>query len=300
MLKVKGNYPFPVLGKGRNDYIPSCKFFIKMMEERNRINGNQIYLYVSYELVSNSIQRLLDEKKAKAVVFIRCQDTSFTRAYPFEDSLHEQYVEINKFDVIGQIEISGAIVAVENINGFSGDDELNSIYFDNLIFKYAKGNYLAIDSGFVQPVNSEELDKPIRSIFMISHDPAGNNKNNLVPDFNDDLITILVSRETYELYCAYKDNHDPRIQKMLSSVLVLPVLSDVVHRINENNPDNGEDVEKGWYKSIQYKAEKKHISLSDHMESSTLANLLLDDIVTDAMKGIDAIMSSGLDMDDLD
>lgn len=294
-MSVKSNYPNFVLGKGRNDYIDTCSFSVDVVKKS--IIDDDLVCSVKYVLVSKFLEHLVKERIASIVILIKCNSTNFIRCFSFEEGALNQTIKINKYDVANKVDVIGVIVANQRIDEFTGEGEFNPLWYDGeSLPAVAKGDILAIDDeNFIEL--DAELKKPIHSFFYIKGCEDNEIKNkNILPDFNQDKIIIMVSKKTYKLYCNLMKERDASLDKLISSVLILPVLAEAISYVKAGIRIDHDDCyddygysNKKWFRAIRLQCGEKGIDLEDDDVSiSTAANMLFNDC---ALVSLEKILS---------
>ena len=130
-MKVgKKLFPYPTLNNAEliNAYVDSHYSIQFEME----INDKYLLLKNTHIDIKNiSIERLIEENKAKAVLIIECSQTLYRKT--FELSIDSQNIEILLSDLNGSVEISSFIYALEDISSYSSEyfiDDYREYSFD--------------------------------------------------------------------------------------------------------------------------------------------------------------------------
>jgi hypothetical protein len=293
MKSQKNEFPNPVLAAGRDDYIAACQFGTVFDPEKIVVTSDDIIIPISYSLVCNGLQQLIDDNKALAVIGIKSSSSSYSRLFIFPKEETAMELHIPKFKVVKRIELTGSIIATAAMNDFKCEGEFNDLYFSSSTFEIRKGDVLAKEDTRIIYVDDTELEKPIASIFNINRTPS--QEDDVMPDFSGDKIEINLKEELYNLYFNFKDFNNGSLRRYITSVIVYPVLVEAISKICEfyrEDLDDGSD-DKRWFRAIEGKAQKLGISFNTYQDSTTLlANKLLGDIALDALKSFKDTLDS--------
>lgn len=290
MKAVKYEFPNPVLAANRDDYIATCKFITFVHENKIAVEDDNIKVPVSYELVCDGIQKLLDSEKAKAVVRVISSAASYSRIFFFNKGKTETVLFIPKYSVVNKFSVSISVVANEDIKAFNCKNEFNELYFSNLSFEIRRGDILAASEDRIIYVDDTELEKPISSIFnIISRDDL--TFDEIDTDYTGEKIAVYLSKELYQLYNEFTSFNNGVLRRYAIGIIVYPVLVEALAKIEESYKESPDEAEENtvrthrWSRAIDCKAKQFDINLSDLQESYTaVANKLLGDVSSDALK----------------
>lgn len=292
----KKNYPYPVLAPGRDDY-SDCFFEVCFCEEDIVVTEDNIEIPISYKLYCETLERMISNSKAQVVIKIKSSPASYSRIIRFDENKKEQIFKIPKYHVIGNIELTGIIVAKEKIDHFSCC-EFNQLYFSGMTFDFQKGDFLALDTTRKIYIDDSELEKPIASIFTINK--VVEQEEDIVIDFSDEKININLSVELNKMYWTLKDFNNGALRRYVIAVIVYPALVEAIEQIKDHyREDDDEDYsEKRWFRAIELKAQKHDVVMAEYNGSSVaLADALLGNIALDALQSfketLDQEMNNG-------
>ena len=294
MKSVKNEFPNPVLAAERDDYIESCSFSTIFNTSQIEVTADEINIPVTYSLVCNGLQDLINNDQAVVVVSVKSSAASYSRLFCFPKDSNSMVIPVPKFGVVKRIEIGGSIIARTPIPGFKCDGEFNELYFGNSTFEIRKGDILAREDSRVIYIDDTELEKPLASIFNINN--GHEQDEQILPDFGGDKIEINLCEPLYKLYTDFIEFNNGALRRYVTGVIVYPVLVEAIARICESYQlGNGEDHDKRWFRAIELKAERKNVVLAQYSDSYTmLANRLLGDISLDALQRLKDILESEL------
>ena len=303
MRAIKNEFPNPVLAKDRDDYIESCCFYTTLEENDIVVGKENISIPIKYSLECEGLKKLLESEDAVVIVIVKSSAASFSRLYRFPLNDTKTIVEIPKYSVVNKIEITGFIVAANNIDNFNCPGEFNDLYFGSMTFEIRKGDILATEDSRIIYVDDSELEKPISSIFYVSE--SNEISSDIFPDFNDHKITIYLKKNLYDLYYALKDFNNGSLRRYTIGIIVYPVLVEAItyvigyYQNKEDDSSGGQTYsDYRWFRTIVKKAEEAQIDLHTYADPVTsLADRLLGEISLDALKSfkdtLDREMDSG-------
>lgn len=285
MKKMKAEFPNPILTETGDDYV-NCSFKIILPQENVRVEDNDIVLDIQYELICDGLQQLISSSVAKVIVVVQSSAASFRRVFIFDKKRTDLCIKVGKNEVIRNIEITGFIVAAEDINSFKLEEH-NYDYFKGIAFSIRKGDILAQEKGKIMNLDASELEKPLSSIFDI--ESCDSLEEMICSNFADEKILILVKPKVYEVYYTMKRFNNGSLRRYLSGIIIFPVLIEAIDRMLENIrcDDDARDetmFNKRWYLAIEKKLKEYNINLDEYEDSTvTIANKLLGGIVFDAL-----------------
>lgn len=290
------NYPYPVLAQGRDDY-NNCVFEVFFCENEITVTEENIEIPISYDLSCDSIEKMVLDEKAQVIIKIKSSPASYSRIVKFDVNERKMTLKIPKYEVIGNVEITGLIVAKERIEHFTCG-ELNQLYFSGMTFDFQKGDFLALDTTRKIYIDDSELENPIASIFTINK--VLEQEGDVVVDFSDEKININLSVELNKMYWTLKDFNNGALRRYVIAVIVYPALVEAIEQIKDYYREVAEEdySEKRWFRAIELKAQKHNIVMSEYGGSSVaLADTLLGNIALDALKSfkdtLDQEMNNG-------
>lgn len=284
MARSKLDYPHPVLMPDGDDYDTECSFSVIL---QGGVQEDECYVRfeLKYNLQCDCLEKLINEGKAKVVVYIESPNSSFRQMLFFPENEFEIKIQIKKDIVSHKITAKPYIIATEKIDVFSSE-KFNPEYFENASFDIRKGDILAIEKQYDIVLENIDMFKNCASVFSIRLDEK-------VPDgvkvnYNDHKINIMVNKTDYEKYCDLREQKDFRC--LLSSVLVFPALVEVIEAMKREKNGEEEGIsEKRWFLVIEKQLKRKNISLKDMMSSVQIANELLGDILRSSLMSLDYI-----------
>lgn len=289
MKTLKNEFPHPVLIDNGSDYI-DCSF--ELSEPENiRIDGDNLCFDTKYILISNGLNNLLTEEKAKVLLKIYSPKTAYRSTFTFNNS-NTVNVAIPKDKIAEKIEIYGSIIANQPLENFCLAEH-NKDLFGTAYFEIRKADILAMAKKIVIPLDASELEGPVVSIFNISKNPDLN--VSIRPDFDDESgkITIYLNPKVYDTYSILRVK-SPELKRYLAAVIVFPVLVEALSFIKKQSDEESIYEEKRWYRMINKKMEAKGINLEE-TGIVEAANILLGEIVQEALISFSEKMNAEFD-----
>ena len=280
-MKVgKKLFPYPTLNNAEliNAYVDSHYSIQFEME----INDKYLLLKNTHIDIKNiSIERLIEENKAKAVLIIECSQTLYRKT--FELSIDSQNIEILLSDLNGSVEISSFIYALEDISSYSSEyfiDDYREYSFD--IDKY---DILAIDDGYrIKIMHEDKKDKKISSIFSVIPNSNSEVEEGVEVSADKDKIVIIIPQQYYGLYDNMRFNDN--FTNIFFGLLGISALETCLQTIRDNFEEYNDDLEEvifkyTWFTSVMKRYENLHnkpltADAFKEIDSFWLAQELLD------------------------
>lgn len=282
MLKSKLDYPHPVLMPDGDDYDKECSFSVNMQEEEDDC---YVMFAMQYNLHCDSLEKLIDEGKARTVVYIESPNSSFREMRLFPENELSIKIEVKKDMVSRKITIKPYIIAIEEIENFSSK-WFNADYFENASFDIRKGDMLAIEKQHDILLDNTDLVKNCASVFSVRLDEKV--PNGMKVNYNDHKINVMLNKSDYEKYRDLREQQE--FHCLLSSTLIFPALVEVIEAMKREKKDGEEGIsEKRWFLAIEKQLESKNIELGDMISSVKIANELLGNILKSSLMSLDYI-----------
>lgn len=270
MKKSNVNYPHPVLASSNEDYI-NCNFELTCEYE---VQGQEALIKLEYFLNCAGLKSLIDDKKAKILVYLESLVAEYRKTFDFVDD-NKLIIPLKRNEVNKNLQVRGYIVAIDHIPNFSLEEH-NKDLFSNIPFDIRKGDVLAISDAFYNiPIDDYDPLANKQSIFAIHKDP--DQKEEMLVDYIQDpkgKISIKLNEETYEKYCELYKAPDPRI--ILASLFAIPALIDALAYIKCATQDDLEGIEnQKWYQVVSSKLKDEKIDLESEVSLSNVANRIM-------------------------
>lgn len=275
-------YPHPILWEYVDDY-KNSKFDCNVVMKRNFRN---FILEVSFKLENIGLQKMIDDGLAEFLVHVESPKSSF-RIIKSSD-VKEKKITISEKNILGKVSICSFIVAKKDIDNFFNNDWDEE--YGGLAFQVSKGSILAIGSQYT--FYAEKKDDGLShfpSIFTI-YKKETTEEMPLEIEINDDKIKVGLNIKDYENYSPtiYQNQE---IVDIVNSFIIFPVLIYVFERLKENIDEYSNY---RWFKSIEKLLgkynRKLNTDLLDVTSSYELAQMVLDLIISKALKGISEVV----------
>lgn len=279
-------YPYPVLAEYSDAY-KSGSFEVSIDPSKE---GYDVKIHFLATLNSTSLNRLIQDGKAKYVYHLECAQTGFRRVHITEKS-DDSHMLSNR-DVSGKLQICPFIVAVEDIEDFSSEEFHDD--YDGMTFKVEAGCVMAVGRMVTADIIKDIDDLAnTPSVFSIIRNADAACRQMLV-DYSGRKIIIKLPLNDYYNYKTLSNN--PSAQPILNALTVIPALTYVLSEMKllsiEERRENSDSL---WYKTVKkalLKQFKCEIESDDFSNQNTLelAQQLINDPVSDAL----VTLASGL------
>ena len=227
-------YPHPVLGI-ENNINDTFDINIKVSTDSGKICIN-----VTYNLSNTELNKIIKARKASFCTQLYCKGTLYRETFETFKSIHKT-IEIESTRLHDLVEVDFFICACEEI-----PDYTNSSFNDDYkgySFAIEKGDILAYGGkgNFYAKKSPEEL-KSVSAFMNIDTDDK--KKVPMYNNYDSDKITIMLSKEDYELYQIIVK--EKLSIDTLHSSIVLPALSEAV-RFHKFDEESAEYSDKKWH-----------------------------------------------------
>lgn len=238
-------FPYPVLNN--QNTITSFKESIYSLEYIEEENDNYLIFKDLHICLSNTtLNELLKNKKAKAVMIVECSQTLFRQTY--EVSLDKIDIKISFTELRGIVDISSFIYATEDIHKYIDNDFLD--FYKGYTFEIEKYNILAADDGYTMKVDYDPNDdKKVASIFkIIKSEDESITQMKVIP--NDRMIIIYLPTDQFQIYDSLKKNG--YYQNIFFAIIAIPSLSYSLQELKNNYSDIEEMLmDNSWFNSVK-------------------------------------------------
>ncbi len=242
-------FPYPTLNNSPliNAYKES---HYSLMFDQAQSNEQLIFKNTHIDIENISIEKLMNDGLAKAVMIVECSQTIFRKTY--EISPVSQDIAINLSDLNGTVEISSYIYATKDINGYNSEyfiDDYQGYPFD--IDKY---DILAIDDGYrTNILHEEKKDKKISSIFSVIPNSNRDIQDGIEVSADKEKIVIIVPQNYYGTYDGMR--HNDNFMNIFFGILAIPALTTCLQTLKDNFASYNEDLEEilfnySWFNSV--------------------------------------------------
>lgn len=248
-------FPYPVLTKNNDDILESYLNFKYIPIESKNLKCS-----VKIELKNETLEKLIEEKKAIFIIHVECSKTRYRKIiksfeYDFE-------FEINNKLLLNKVEISSMIISTENLdykNSLFNEDFIGDSYFID------KNKILAYDDDIIIDIerNTDSLEN-FPSIFAIVLNNDDDKKIGMDLDLAGNKIKIILNHENYEMYKILRE--DQRLEQVLASMFIIPSLVNVLtdfENLEESSNLN-------WYHSINSRLKELGITNAEEVSKGAL------------------------------
>lgn len=234
-MKISSSYPYPVLQEDNDDYIRSSfRVDYKVVTQFGELKIEAVF-----QLDNDGINRLLISNEAIYMIHVECPQTSYRQA--FKTTGDKLVISIPTHLLRGKVMVHSFIVAQASITGYT-NEKLNE-WYKGVQIHFEKGNFLAIGNAIEMTLfedNMEFLNLP--SIVNIKKAVKG---DFMEVDIHSNHIVISLPEYEYEQYAA---NANSRMKNTILSMVIVPCLTEVFSKINENSDDLEEYT---WYQVME-------------------------------------------------
>ena len=180
----------PVLRPGGFDYSEKCTFSMSICESKRTAEG-RVQISATLDLESRTLNRLIEERKAKFLVMIQCKRTYYRRTADFDSPAAA--LDIPTGDLAGALRLTPYVVSTEDLDGLDSDEHADEIRDMQGRERIPRGSVLAV--GASHEVEMEEIGAIQSAIKIQSNEQVdeGRYAINIVEDF----VVIELGPKTY-------------------------------------------------------------------------------------------------------
>lgn len=223
----------PVLRPGGFDYNERCSFEMTVKESKRTVEGT-VRIRATLNLASNTLNKLIDEKKSKFLVMVQCTKTYYRRA--IFAMMPDTVLEIPTRDIAGTLRLTPYVVASDNLDWLNSDeheDEIKNVEIRNPI---PQGSILAVGASY-----EIELDGigTIQSAIKIQRNglvDEGKYTVNIVEDF----VVIELGPKTYIDVAQMRERH----RELLYPSIYQAAIEYAIRKM-------GDDPDQKWAKALR-------------------------------------------------
>lgn len=278
---------YPVLLPDAHDY-ENSRFFAN--DVKTEVSGNDVIISGNIVLENSCIASIVKNGDMTICCVVDCPSTKYREVFPFDYSKIDNWrIRIPSSMLNNAVELMFSIVAVNDITCPLPQSTLGvKDYSDDDVVVFPKNAPIAYsETHMAMFKKSEKLDD--KSICIITED-----KNNKHISYNADMeqIRINVPSEWYRTYVS-TNNFMVRTKH---AILIVPVLADIIGRIQEDMDDNGSTayMQYAWFKTIEEKLSEcgyKDLESRSFIEADRL--ILAQEVIGDATgQALDEIADS--------
>ncbi len=240
---------YPVLCEFNDDYT-SGSFDVSfdsilMSEDKPK----KIMFVINVSLDDKALQKLLQLSKAKVFLLCYCKNTKFRKI--FELNLGKNEIEFSVNDVNKTLELSPLIVSNGLVNDFYSNNFNND--YKGMKFKIETGNILAIGTQTNVFVEKDLNDMTsVRSVITISN--GGDNISEIMVEYDEDIIKIIVPSHSFEIY----QNYSSACLPIVNSLIIVPALESILSDIIRDGDIDSEVLSKRWFRQMARSVKKNN------------------------------------------
>jgi len=224
-----------------------------------------IYLDAKVLCSSSTLNTLIKSGAAASVVHVECSNTLYRRSFEF--SVNDYRITIPRNELNDDVEVNAFVCSKKDISNYRVEGAHSD--YGGATFDIKVGDILAVGEGsiFFIESNFDSMSR-IGSIFQLKESSEeGDQPMRLDP--NQDKLIIILSKPDIKAYKMLK--LQPHLSAMLSTVLVMPILTEAIHQLAESG---GEEDYRRWVKALTRK--RKELGLENEMEPLIIAQRLLE------------------------
>jgi hypothetical protein len=254
------SYPHPVLGNG--DDVAEAAF-----QATFEYAADQQFYYITVTVAcsSSTLTRLIAKGAACCMLHVECSNTLFRKAYDFTGQTYR--VQIPASQLNDAVEVNALIRATKEIPAYkiAGAHE----DYGDAAFQVRQGDILAIGEG--QVFDAETSFDSLRRVgsIMVIEQSSELGDHPMRVEYNSDKIRILLCKSDFKAYSKLKTV--PTLTSHLTTTIVLPVLLEALHYIEEES--EGLQAFK-WYRNLERRIDM--LDLGSEQDVLAKAQKLLD------------------------
>ena len=221
------SFPYPVVGNA--DDVQDAEFQATFEFESDKTN---FYLSATVKCSSTTLLKLIDKGRACYTLHVECGNTLFRETYDFTSETHR--VTLPGTLVHDTVEVNAFVRATAPAANY----EVEGAHEDyaGAAFAIGPGDILAVADG--QAFDADHDVDPLRKVgsLMVIVRSTKSGDHSMEVDFDGDpnKILILLSESDFAAYIAMK--MVPNLTSHLTTTLVLPVLIEAIHILEEPEP----------------------------------------------------------------
>lgn len=255
------SYPHPVLGN--RDDVPNAGFQAAL-----DMTADKQSVYVATEIACSCgvLNSMLMTGDVELVMHVECSNTFFRKAYEFRENSYRISIPVDNLN--DAVEVNVFMRAVNRIPDYRIPDAHPD--YGDATFDVRKGDILAVAEGHVFHIESsfDSLSR-IGSIMQINESPKDGDIP-MEPMFDGDKIVIYLSKSDFADYKVLKLQEG--IAGPLTTTIVLPVLVEALHFLNEGN--DGLEDHRRWVRALTRRIEA--LNLGNEKQPILSAQKLLE------------------------
>jgi hypothetical protein len=239
-MEIKSRaFPYPVLGPNLDDFTAGV---VKLADASADAAPERYVVRFRFEITHSDLAEMVIRGSAAAAVIVECRQNLYRCRFPVQIGTNE--MQISADELRGQVQVTPVVSAVQDLPDYR-PQLLNSDY-DGIQITVPRHGLLAYGPNleFIAEPRADRLRR-ISSIMRVvqAADAGATMKVNI----DGPRIHVEVSAELFQLYQSVAASRQG--SSILASMLVLPVLLDVFHRIKGVEPEGLEDLR--WFQVVR-------------------------------------------------
>ena len=262
------SFPYPVLGPESDDFTQGS---VRLADSSAQAAPERYTIQFRFEVTHPDIERMIAEGSASPAVVIECRQNLHRVRHPVQPGVNT--IEINADELRGEVHVTPVISATRELPAYR-PGFLNADY-EGVPLRVPRHGLLAYGPNleFIAEPRADRLRR-ISSIMRVVPVDGGERTMRVNPD--GQRIRVEVSREMFNLYLSVAASREA--SAVLASMLVLPVLVEVFHRLKREGADGWEDREaQRWFQVVRARLlEVRYPLEAPEFEPMFAAQALLD------------------------
>ena len=249
----------PVLRPGGFDYDEKCSFEMTVEESKRTAEG-VVRIRAALNLVSDTLNKLIKEKRCKFLVMVQCTRTYYRRT--ISSPMPNIVLEIPAGDIAGTLHLTPYVVASDNLDWLNSDEHADEIKNTEIRNRIPIGSILAVGASY-----EVELDNigTIQSAIKIQRNEfvdEGKYTVNTVEDF----VVIELGPKTYVDVAQMRES----LRELLYPSIYQAAIEYAIRKM-------GDDPDRKWAKALRKTLDDNKINDKEIVENPNhCAQIILD------------------------
>lgn len=245
MRIVNSLYPYPVLSSNDDDFNENSLFDVEYS-----LNEATVFrkpkLKATFNLVDESIAKLIEDGKANYFLHVECSHTSYREIFEVIKSDSEFELEIDLEKMRTNLEVTAFILAKTKIKGYSNPNVNQALYGDSYVFPtLGPGDPLAVS--FTVDIELDEVNDLVKIPSIIK--VAKTTEEMMRVDYDGNVLFVYLPISQYDNYV----NFQGRFGETLILSIIQPALIYVLDAIAYNRGEDFQD--RKWFRVLEKKIE---------------------------------------------
>ncbi len=275
-MKVNSkSYPHPVLGNEDD-----AGGYFRVSPFHYELKKDEVILNPIFSIKNLAIEELIREEKASFVTEVECRSTFFRTSYSTRKPVDRFSIPAKL--IRERVTVGFYVCADRDISGYK-PSECHPDY-DEASFEIEAGDVLAVGgyTSFIAEKNFDPLRPPVSSFMSIME--GNHHEGPMQINYENEKITIELSKADWRVY------FDVRNQKiaegMLHASIVLPVLIDAIHQVQNGNSDY---VDASWFGRLDAILDANSLRSKEPFEA---AQKILEMPLSRGLKSIESLLDT--------